>query len=418
MKFSKASSYQASEMPRYSNKLLLQRDLYHLFLASSTLATSSNEADDALEYLILSEGLKDQRYLFSRSSILKSNWAVRVLPTLSDDRYRGYLRMSRISVQRIVDLIRSDSVFQNNSNIQQAPVESQLQCALYKLGHDGSGSGFLSTATFWGVSEGHVFDCTKRVVEALCRLRNSFIKWPTARARTRESLANDTRESGFIGVVGKVDGTDIVLSTKPGGRYDGELFFNRKKRYALDLCAVCDSDKRFIYFLSGWPNSQHDQRIFAAGDLNRNPHLYFSEGQYLLGDSAYTNSRYLVTPYKAPHTRDANVRKFNRRLSRIRIDIEHTFGILKGRWKSLTGLRLRIRNKKGYIYAIRWITACVVLHNVLLDMHDEWEEEEGWWTSEEEAHDEELKHLATRQMMEGILKREQVKDLVLNDIGR
>ena len=103
MKFSKASSYQASEMPRYSNTLLLQRDLYHLFLASSTRATSSNEADDALEYLILSEGLKDQRYLFSRSSILKSNWAVRVLPTLSDDRYRGYLRMSRISVQRIID---------------------------------------------------------------------------------------------------------------------------------------------------------------------------------------------------------------------------------------------------------------------------------------------------------------------------
>ena len=72
----------------------------------------------------------------------------------------------------------------------------------------------------------------------------------------------------------------------------------------MDLCAVCDSNKRFIYFLSRWPNSQHDQRIFAAGDLCRNPAFYFSPGQYLLGDSAYTNSMYLVTPYKAPHTRD------------------------------------------------------------------------------------------------------------------
>ena len=57
--------------------------------------------------------------------------------------------------------------------------------------HDGSASGFLPTATMWGISEGHVFNCTKRVIEALCRLKNDFVQWPSERARIRESLTRD-----------------------------------------------------------------------------------------------------------------------------------------------------------------------------------------------------------------------------------
>ena len=114
-------------------------------------------------------------------------------------------------------------------------------------------------------------------------------------------MVNGTWE-GFIGVVGKVDGTDIVSGFKPRGEFKGELFYNRKNRYALDLCAVCDSDKKFTYILAGWPNSQHDARIFGSTNLQQNPQKYFSDGRYLLSDAAYTNSLYMVAPYKAPTT--------------------------------------------------------------------------------------------------------------------
>ena len=77
-------------------------------------------------------------------------------------------------------------------------------------------------------------------------------------------------------------------------------------------------------------------------------------------------------------------RKFNKKLSRVRIDIEHAFGMLKGRWKSLTGLRVRVNKQERYMYAAQWITACVVLHNILLKCDDRWDEDEGWWTPEEE----------------------------------
>lgn len=81
-----------------------------------------------------------------------------------------------------------------------------------------------------------------------------MISWPLPRQGTYESINNDGRE-GFLGAVGKIDGTDIVLNHKPGGIYNGETFFTRKKVYTLDLCVVCDLDRRFIHILAGWPHS-------------------------------------------------------------------------------------------------------------------------------------------------------------------
>jgi hypothetical protein len=140
------------------------------------------------------------------------------------------------------------------------------------------------------------------------------------------------------------------------------------------------------------------------------------QDQYLLNDSAYINIIYLIASYKASHTNDSNVRRFNKRLSRVRIDIEHAFEILKDRWRSLTELRLRVRNKKNYIYVIRWIIACVILHNILLNIKDDWDEKEEWWTSEkEDAHDEKLKQMIIRQLNENIAKREHVKEMILSN---
>jgi hypothetical protein len=96
-------------------------------------------------------------------------------------------------------------------------------------------------------------------------------------------------------MMSKMNETDIVLAFKSGDKYDGKLFFNRKKRYVMNLCAICDSNKKFIYFLCEWSNSQHDQRIFATGDLHRNSTSFFFDDQYLLSDSAYTNFIYLIT---------------------------------------------------------------------------------------------------------------------------
>ena len=402
-------------MPRLSSKQLLERDLWTLWIHEVSIHGAL--APSALHHLCLYEGIQEQRYQIPRSLVPKSNWITAILPQYNDDRWRSFTRMDPQSFIHVLRLIQNSPIFQNNSNRPQASISSQLKIALYKLAQNGSGSGFRPSSTQWGVSEGHIYNSTRRVVYALFQLRNRYIKWPFPEVRHHESFKNYDR-AGFVGAVGSLDGTDIVLENKPGGEYQGEQFFNRKKRYALDLCAVCNSDLTFTYTLTGFSNATHDSRVFSSTQLYYHPEEYFSPGQYLLADSAYSATRYLTPPYKAPAANKAENRSFNKLLSSCRVDIEHAFGVLKGRWRSLTGLRIRITNKAQYEYACMWITACVVLHNILLEVRDEWREDEGWWTREEqEEHDEGLQQLLNPEHHTGQQKREEVKRTVLEMNG-
>ena len=372
-------------MPRLSEKKRLERDLWDLFVFS---AFDQGLNDESENWLILHEAVRESRYLSSRKHVARSNPRDVVLPSLDDDEFRSFARMDRPSFKHLAGLIRDDPIFQNNSNSMQAPVEAQLLYALYRFGHEGDANSYTKASKLCGVSEGHIYDCTKRVVTALCRIRDRFVKWPDAQERSEESFTNAARE-GFTGAVGKVDGTDVVLASKPRGQFDREIYCHRKKVYAINLTAVCNARKEFTYMIAGWAGSPHDAHVFASTKLSKSPLEYFSPGQYLLGDSAYKHTEYLVPRYKAPDTNERINRKFNKKLSRVRIDIEHAFGMLKGRWKSLTGLRVRVNKPERYKYAVQWITACVVLHNILLRSDDGWDEDEGWWTPEEAEEGEE-----------------------------
>ena len=60
-----------------------------------------------------------------------------------------------------------------------------------------------------------MYYCTLRVIKALCKLKDQLIIWPNQNNRKIESIKNSDR-AGFLGSVGKLDGTDIVLKFKSG----------------------------------------------------------------------------------------------------------------------------------------------------------------------------------------------------------
>lgn len=109
---------------------------------------------------------------------------------------------------------------------------------------------------------------------------------------------------GFLSVVGKLDGTNTLLKFKLEKIFKGEIFFNQKKRYALDLCAVWDSLKRFIYIYIDVPNLQHNAQIFAFTSIYCNLRWYYLLGKFFLEYAANSNTSYLIKPYKSPYIRD------------------------------------------------------------------------------------------------------------------
>lgn len=79
----------------------------------------------------------------------------------------------------------------------------------------------------------------------------------------------------------------------------------------------------------------------------------------MLGDSAYTCNKYLVTPYKDNGHLTRAQKLFNIKLSSGRVRIEHSFGILKQRFRQLYYCKLR-----GIKKLCHFIRACCVLHNL------------------------------------------------------
>jgi hypothetical protein len=57
----------------------------------------------------------------------------------------------------------------------------------------------------------------------------------------------------------------------------------------------------------------------------------------------------------------------------MRPQVEHANGVIKARFGSLKGIPIDIRAKEDHGRCSAWITACVVLHNVLIVLKDNFE---------------------------------------------
>ncbi|XP_033971611.1 putative nuclease HARBI1 [Trematomus bernacchii] len=98
--------------------------------------------------------------------------------------------------------------------------------------------------------------------------------------------------------------------------------------------------------------------LYAVGDaenLSKNTVCRLFSG-VLLGDRGYACQPFLMTPYPDPD--EGPQTSFNVAHAKTRVRIEITFGILKARFTCLRGLRVAPER------ACRFITACVVLHNI------------------------------------------------------
>ncbi len=166
----------------------------------------------------------------------------------------------------------------------------------------------------------------------------------------------------------------IWLFKLSGGEVDGETYWNRKKRYAINAQLIIDYNKRILYLYCGHTASVHDSRIFKKTSVYRYSTKFFSKGEYLLADSAYELSTTIITPYKNPASQLRNNKKFNYFHSNVRVAVEHVNGILKQRFQSLNGIRVAVQKKTQHTFIVEWFEACCILHNILLKI-DPWDVE-------------------------------------------
>ena len=178
----------------------------------------------------------------------------------------------------------------------------------------------------------------------------------------------------FPNACGSLDGKHIRIKCP---KRSGSLCFNYKKFYSKVLFATADANYRFMLVDIGQDGSSSDAGIFDTSPIKKfaengkdllPPPKALKNGELLphvfLGDDAFQLQQHVMRPFPGKFVENG-CRVFNYRLSRARLVVENSFGILAARWRIL---HTCIEAEDDLITLI--IQSAVILHNFLMKRND------------------------------------------------
>ncbi|GES96260.1 putative nuclease HARBI1 [Rhizophagus clarus] len=314
-----------------------QKDLENLLMinfikSSQIFEDSDNESNDSKEQFEVEESklislelcsLLDSCYLEPyKYNIAKSQeWWYLILPKYDDIGFKKIMRMDSQSFQYLATKIGTHSIFQSTGNKQQAPVELQLAIFLRKVSSKDEIFGELRKKVYIGFSN----------------------------------------IGEFNNIIGAINGTHIILETAP--LKQSEIYWNRKKKYSIQYQGIVDHNGIFIDYEIRWLGSVHDAKVYQNSYFYQNYRTLIKGWDYLLRDSAYPLSSFLIKPFNNPVT-DLQTH-FNVTHSLHCVVIENAFGKLKNRFSCLKGLFV-----KKISTVVNLTEYCIILHNFLETNND------------------------------------------------
>ena len=132
------------------------------------------------------------------------------------------------------------------------------------------------------------------VAAALTRRGHQFIRFPRDGQEQRSIKQGFYDMSNFPNCLGAVDGT-LVPILAPSE--DEHLYITRKGFHALNVQVVCDANNEFLNIVTKWPGSTHDSHIWNTCTLSQAFENHEITTGYLVGDSAYRLTPYMMTLY-------------------------------------------------------------------------------------------------------------------------
>lgn len=157
--------------------------------SSGSSSSSSSSGDDSYEeevedmLLAAMEELTRMRYLNQRGDVIRTAASMenRLEQQYSDpDLFRKSARIDPVTFDLLVDTLKDQPIFHNESHIPQMPVERQIFIALKQFGIYGNGGSVYEIAEWAGIGHGTVDLVTRRVMTAILdsNLRIRHVRWP------------------------------------------------------------------------------------------------------------------------------------------------------------------------------------------------------------------------------------------------
>ena len=282
--------------------------------------------------------------------------------------YKNFLRMDEGMFQELLN--RVGPRITKKTTWWRQPISPGLKLAL-TLRYLATGDSYQSMQYNFRVADNTIALFIPEVCKAIIdEYQEEVLKCPSTPEEWLAVEQEFFRKGAFPHVVGCIDGKHVAIQ-KPVK--SGSLYFNYKKFFSIVLLALVDSDLKFLWVDIGSNGACSDAQIFNDSDLKQgleNDTLGFpppipipGEQQdlpyYILADDAFALKPWMLKPYskKNPTREEA---AFNKRLSRVRMFVEHAFGVLANRFRCLlTTMR------QGPQTVTTIVFACVILHNIM-----------------------------------------------------
>lgn len=147
-----------------------------------------------------------------------------------------------------------------------------------------------------------------------------------------------------------------------------EGYRNRKGYFSLNVQTISSANLKVLNVVSRWPGATHDQTVFRHSLIHDRFLAREFGGYILVGDSGYTNTFFLATPFTGNNRNihhDVHMQAYQHAIIRTRNVVERQYGVLKRRFPSLAyGLRVCIET------AQKLITSACILHNICIDARE------------------------------------------------
>lgn len=247
--------------------------------------------------------------------------------------------------------------------------EQALACVLWRLAQ---GHSSKTVSVLFGIGESTIRKYTRIICRVLCSesmFQRVRITVPTGQ-RLARIMSDFQAITSLPQIVGAIDGSHIRLQKKPAKQYFPAQYISRHGFPSILLQGIVDSNKLFWSVVCKAPGGVHDSTHFKECDLYKklkggeilsSPIISLQGeriGPYLLADSAYKATTFLVKPFRIKaglHLQEKHA--FDRQLSKGRVKVENAFGLLKNRWRILRELNVDLP------FAPTVVGACCALHN-------------------------------------------------------
>lgn len=175
----------------------------------------------------------------------------------------------------------------------------------------------------------------------------------------------------FPHCLGATDGKHIVIENPP---HSGTEYFNYKKTFSIVLLALVDANYKFIFADIGCQGRISDGGVFNNSLLwqkicnnevdfptpNPLPGSDINVPYVFIGDGAFALSTHVMKPYPGEHNIGSPKRIFNQCLSRARVVVENTFGVISSVFRIF---RRPIDLDPSVVSEITM--TCILIHNYL-----------------------------------------------------